>query len=71
MIDFKNEKQINEWTVDLENHVTLLKANLECDKRKCTVVEKTTDGFIFKKTIQESTKAIKNCASMIDQYLTT
>ncbi len=71
MIDFKNEKNINEWMVDLENHVTLLKANLECDKRKCTVVEKTTSGFIFKKNILDATESIKNCASMVEQYLDT
>jgi hypothetical protein len=69
MIRFKNEEKIASWLVDLENHVTLLKANIECEKRKCSIVESNTDGFIYKTNIAEHSKAIKDCTSMIDQYI--
>jgi len=69
MITFKNERQIKEWIVNLENHVTMLKANLVCDKRQCLIVYKTTDGFLYKSQARESINSIRNCASMINQYL--
>ena len=69
MISFKNEKQIKEYLVDLENHVTMLKAHLICEKRKCTVVEKTTDGFIHKEKAMEHLECIKDGANMIMGYL--
>jgi hypothetical protein len=69
MITFSNEKQIEEWMVDLENHLTLLKANLACDKRKCTVVDKTTDGFAYKHEAKKHIECVRSCASMVGQYL--
>lgn len=69
MIPFENKEHLSEWLVNLDNHVTLLKANLVCEQRQCTVVEKSTDGFIYKKRALESTEAIRNCASMISQLI--
>jgi len=69
MISFKNEEQIKTYLVNLENHVTLLKAHLIYDKRQCTIVEKTTDGFIYKSQAREHVEGVKNCVSMIKQYL--
>jgi len=42
---------------------------LECEKRKCTVVEKTTEGFQYIHDARKSAAAVKNCADMIQQYL--
>jgi len=68
MIEFKDEDMINEWLVDLENYVTLLKANIECNKRKCTVVASNTDGFVYKDDIRNAVTNIRSCASMVGRY---
>ena len=69
MITFENEQQLREWVVCLENHVTMLKANLACEKRQCTVVNKTTDGFRHRAAAIASARSVKNCADMVVQYL--
>lgn len=68
-MEFKNEKMIKEWIVNLENHVTLLKANLICEKRQCSIMEKTTDGFVYKDDAKQAIQSIKDSAEMISQYL--
>ncbi len=69
MISFKNKEQIREWVATLKNNVTLMEAHLKCEERQCSVVEKTTDGFVHKTNVIESAKSIKNCADMVVQYL--
>ena len=69
MIEFKNEKEIKEWIVLLDNHVTILKANIKCDKRMCSIMEHNTDGIVYKSDALDALEAIVNCASMTKQYL--
>lgn len=69
MISFKNKEQIQEWLVNLDNNVTILKARIACEERQCRIVEKTTDGFEHKTKALEAATAVKNCADMVAQYL--
>ena len=69
MIPFENKEEIREWLVNLDNNVTLLRARLVCEERQCTVVNKNTDGFEHRSKALEAIEAIRNCASMVQQYL--
>ena len=69
MIPLRNEGQIKEYMVALKNNVTMLEANLICEKRQCNIVEKTTDWFIYKDSAKKIIKNICECAKMIEQNL--
>jgi hypothetical protein len=69
MIEFKNEKLINECLVNLENHLDLLKANFLCNKLQCKVIDKPTEGYNYKNNAREAIDAIRINISMIDHFL--
>lgn len=69
MIEFRNKKQIDEWVATLENHVTMLRANLICEERQCRIVHVSTEGFIHRKGAYQALENIKNSASMVKKYL--
>lgn len=69
MVEFKNKEEIKGWLVDMENQITLLKANLVCEERKCMVVKSSTSGFVYRSDALSNLKSIKDCADMVSRYL--